>query len=47
MATQIGKRYECEECGGTYLIVKGGDGTIECHGAPVVQQTAKPLPSSD
>lgn len=47
MATQIGKRYTCEECGAQYLVVKGGDGTPECHGKPVVQQAAKPLPSSD
>ncbi|MCU1401394.1 MAG: Desulfoferrodoxin Dfx domain protein [Acidimicrobiales bacterium] len=47
MATQIGKRYTCAECDAQYLVVKGGSGTPECHGKPVVQQTAKPLPSSD
>ncbi|MCU1388312.1 MAG: Desulfoferrodoxin Dfx domain protein [Ilumatobacteraceae bacterium] len=47
MATQIGKRYTCEECEAQYLVVKGGIGTPECHGKPIVQQAPKPLPSSD
>ncbi|MCU1364585.1 MAG: Desulfoferrodoxin Dfx domain protein [Ilumatobacteraceae bacterium] len=47
MATQIGKRYTCEECEAQYLVVKGGTGTPECHGRPIVQQAPKPLPSSD
>jgi hypothetical protein len=47
VANEIGKRYECVECGALYLVVKRGDGTIECHGVPAVQQAAKQLPSSD
>ena len=47
MPNQLGKRYACEECGGVFLVVKQGEGTIECHGQPVMQQEAKELPSSD
>ena len=47
MANEIGKRYACPECRGLYLVVKRGDGTIECHGRPAELQAAKQLPSSD
>ena len=47
MPNQLGKRYACEECGGVFLVVKQGEGTIECHGQSVTQQEAKQLPSSD
>jgi hypothetical protein len=30
-----------------YLVVKPGNGTLECHGRPADEQVAKPLPSSD
>jgi desulfoferrodoxin-like iron-binding protein len=47
MPNQLGKRYTCEACGAVYLVVKQGEGTIECHGQPATQQAAKQLPSSD
>jgi hypothetical protein len=47
VASEIGKRYSCPECRGLYLVVKRGDGTIECHGHAAELQAAKPLPSSD
>jgi hypothetical protein len=47
MPSQLGKRYTCEQCGGVLLVVKGGEGVLECHGTPVVQQVAKQLPASD
>lgn len=47
MPNDLGKRYVCQECGAIYLVVKAGTGTIECHGRPAAQHTAKQLPSSD
>ena len=47
MPNNLGKRYECAECGGTVLVTKAGDGGIECHGQPMGLMQAKPLPSSD
>ena len=47
MANQIGRRYQCEECGTTVLCTKAGDGTIQCHDAEMVVQQARRLPSSD
>lgn len=47
MPNELGKRLACAECDGLYLVVKRGDGTIECHGHPAELQAAKKLPSSD
>jgi len=47
MANELGKRYACAECRALYLVVKRGDGTIECHGRAAELLAAKPLPSSD
>jgi hypothetical protein len=47
MPNQLGKRYTCEACGAVYLVVKQGEGTIECHDQAVTQQATKQLPSSD
>jgi hypothetical protein len=44
---QVGKRYQCEECGTTVICVKPGRGRVECHGRAMAVLTAKPLPSSD
>jgi hypothetical protein len=42
-----GKRYQCPTCGLVVMCVKGGAGWFRCHGNPMEQQSAKPLPSSD
>ena len=47
MPNQLGKRYTCGVCGATVLVTKPGGGDVGCHGAPMEQQQAKPLPSSD
>ena len=47
MANQLGKRYVCATCDATVLVTKAGEGTLECHGAPMEIATPKPLPSSD
>ncbi len=30
MANQVGKRYQCNECGTEMIVTKGGDGGIAC-----------------
>ena len=35
MANQIGKRYHCSKCGSEFIVTRGGDGTIKCHGLPM------------
>jgi hypothetical protein len=47
MASALGKRYTCEECGAQVLIVKSGEGALECHGKEMEIAAPKPLPSSD
>jgi desulfoferrodoxin-like iron-binding protein len=44
---QVGKRYVCAHCGSTVICVKPGTGRFHCHGDPMQQLLAKPLPSSD
>ena len=44
---QLGKRYVDEDAGVELLCTKGGLGTLECDGRPMVAKGAKPLPSSD
>jgi hypothetical protein len=46
-SNQVGKRYQCDDCGLELLCAKGGSGTFMCHGKPMTLMTAKPLPSSD
>ena len=47
MANELGKRYVCSECEAQVLIVKPGDGKLECHGSAMELQQPKPLPASD
>jgi desulfoferrodoxin-like iron-binding protein len=47
VANLMGKRYTCAVCEGTVLVTKAGDGELQCHGQPMEQAVAKPLPSSD
>lgn len=47
MTNLLGKRYQCAECEATVLVTKAGDGALECHGSPMENVQAKPLPSSD
>jgi len=44
---QLGKRYVCQVCGTTVLCIKGGSGTVECHGQPMKEVKPKPLEASD
>ena len=34
MANQIGKIYQCRNCGAEFLVTKGGDGVVQCCGQP-------------
>lgn len=47
MPNQLGKRYECKECGTTVLCTKAGTGAIECHSKLMDLQQPRQLPSSD
>lgn len=47
MATLLGKRYVCTQCGTEILCTKPGPGVIECCGAELQVKEAKPVPSSD
>jgi len=44
---QLGKRFECPECGTEVLCTKAGEGIPECCGKPMQIKEPKPLPSSD
>jgi hypothetical protein len=46
-SNQLGKRYECSECGTTILCTKAGDGGVNCHDKPMEIQAPRKLPSSD
>ena len=35
MTNQIGKRYLCAKCGSEFIVTKGGEGTVTCHGQPM------------
>lgn len=47
MSNQLGKRYVCAHCEAQLLVVKGGEGSLECHGEPMTIEAPKALPSSD
>jgi len=38
MANETGKRYTCTTCGAEYIVTRGGDGTLSCHGKPMEQK---------
>lgn len=47
MANQLGKRYECGNCGAVVLCTKGGIGAVQCCGVAMKMATPRKLPSSD
>ena len=47
MANQLGKRYNCPNCGSSVLCTKGGDGVILCCDSEMEVQEPRKLPSSD
>ena len=38
LANETGKRYYCGTCGSEFIVTKGGDGTVSCHGEPLVKK---------
>lgn len=42
MANIVGKRYFCAVCGSEFIVTKGGEGTLTCHGQPMVIKDAQP-----
>lgn len=47
MANQLGKRFECKECGLEILCTKAGEGTIQCHGKDMEIKQSVALPTAD
>ena len=46
MANQTGKRYVCETCASEMLVTRGGDGALECCGAPMTLRAGKAAPAA-
>lgn len=44
MATQVGKRYVCEQCGSEMLVTRAGEGLLSCCGQPM-QLRGAPAPA--
>ena len=38
MANETGKRYYCPKCSAEFIVTKGGDGVLTCHGEPLVKR---------
>ena len=32
----LGTKLVCETCGAQAVVIKGGDGTVTCHGKPMI-----------
>jgi transcription elongation factor Elf1 len=47
VATQLGKRYQCEVCGTETLCTKPGVGVVQCCGKEMQLKKPKPLASAD
>lgn len=47
MASELGKRYECDACGGQLLVVMPGPGELVCCSEAMTVVQPKQLPSSD
>lgn len=45
MATQVGKRYFCEQCGSEMLVTRAGSGDLSCCGQ-LMQLRGAPAPQS-
>ena len=38
MASETGKRYFCGKCASEFIVTKGGEGTLTCHGEPLAKK---------
>ena len=47
VAVQLGKRYECENCGTQVLATKATDGTLNCCDKEMDLQGQRRVPSAD
>ncbi len=47
MPNQLGKRFQCEQCGTEVLCIKAGDGEVQCCAVPMTLLQPKVLPSAD
>lgn len=44
---QLGKRYECAQCGTIVLCFRPGSGGLTCCGEPMRERSMEQLPSGD
>lgn len=42
MVNIVGKRYVCTVCGSEFMVTKGGEGCLECHGQPMIIKDGQP-----
>lgn len=47
MSNELGKRYECRECGTEVLCTKLGEGSVNCCETEMSIKQAKSLPTAD
>ncbi|MEE1131314.1 MAG: hypothetical protein UHX00_06820 [Caryophanon sp.] len=47
MSNQLGKRFECTECGAELLCTKAGDGDVTCCDKPMELKKPAALPTAD
>lgn len=47
MASQLGKRYQCQVCNTEVLCVKSGEGALTCCDQEMKIQEPRQIPSSD
>jgi hypothetical protein len=47
MPNQLGKRFQCEQCGTEVLCIKPSEGEVICCDAPMKLMQPKVLPSAD
>ena len=47
MPNQLGKRFQCTDCGSEVLCIKAGDGNVNCCSKAMELMQPKVLPSAD
>lgn len=38
MSTETGEQRRCDECGAEVIVIRGGDGDVQCHGEPMARK---------
>lgn len=47
MANQLGKRFECKQCGVEVLCIKAGEGVVQCCAESMQLKQPVALPTAD